>query len=251
MIPLHDNIPTRRFPAVTVMLIAANVAVYIVDFLTRQQVVVGRAIDQYGRHVQFVDTVGGLAAQYSMVPAHVYQNLPEAWPTIFASMFLHGGFMHIAGNMLYLWIFGNNVEDTLGKARFILFYLACGVIAAFAHIATGPLSTTPTVGASGAVAGLMGAYLILFPHAEITTIVPIFFIGTIQELPALWVIGFWAVIQFANANWFGGGMRGGGVAYMAHVGGFLGGVLLIMLLGGRRLLQDKGREQFSYDDYVR
>lgn len=252
MIPLHDNIPTRRFPAVTVLLIAANVAVYIVDYLTQQQVVVGRAIDQFGRHVQLVDTVGGLSARYSLIPAHIHNDLAHAWPTILTSMFLHGGFMHIAGNMLYLWIFGNNVEDTLGKFRYVLFYFAVGTIGAFAHVAAGPDSTVPTVGASGAIAGLMGAYLVLFPRAEITTIIPIFYFGTIQEVPATIVIGFWAVIQFAQAYWLGGGgMRGGGVAYMAHVGGFLAGVLLILLLGGRRLVEERREDQFRYDDIYR
>jgi membrane associated rhomboid family serine protease len=253
MIPLHDNIPTRRFPAITVLLILANVAAYAVDYLTQQEMVVGRGIDQLGRHVQYVDLVGGLSAHYSLIPAHIHNDLANAWPTIFTSMFLHGGFMHIAGNMLYLWIFGNNVEDTLGKVRYVLLYLACGVIAAFAQVATGPDSLIPTVGASGAIAGLMGAYLVLFPRAEITAIVPIFYIGTIQEVPATIVIGFWAVIQFANAHWLGGaGMRGGGVAYMAHVGGFLAGVLLILLLGGRRLVQERREDSFGPGDfYVR
>lgn len=253
MIPLHDNIQTRRFPVVTVLLIVANLGAYVVDFLTQQETIVGTAIDQFGRHVQYVDMVGGLSAHYSLIPAHIHNDLASSWPTIFSSMFLHGGFMHVAGNMLYLWIFGNNVEDTLGKARYLLFYLACGVVAAFAHMASGPDSLTPTVGASGAVAGLMGAYLVLFPRAEITAIVPIFYIGTVQEVPATIVIGFWAVIQFANAHWLGGaGMRGGGVAYMAHVGGFLAGVVLILLLGGRRLVEQRREDRFGADDsYVR
>ncbi len=250
MIPLHDNIPTRRFPAVTVLLIAANVSVYIMDFLTRHEQVIAQGIDRFGRHVQYVDNVGGIAAHYSLIPAAISHDLANAWPTIFISMFLHGGLLHIAGNMLYLWIFGNNVEDTLGRPKYLFFYLACGAIAALAHVAAGPGSTTPTVGASGAVAGLMGAYLVLFPRAEITTIVPIFFIGMVMEVPAVVVIGFWAVIQFVNANWLHtGGMQGGGVAYMAHVGGLLAGVLLIMLLGGRRLVEQKRQERPNYGDF--
>ncbi len=253
MIPLHDNIRTRRFPLITVMLIAANVAVYIVDYLTRHQVVVATGIDNLGRRVQYVDFVGGISAQYSLIPAAITRDFAHSWPTIFTSIFLHGGFMHIAGNMLYLWIFGNNVEDTLGKPKYILFYFASGIIATMAHVATGPSSTAPLVGASGAVAGLMGAYLILFPRAEIVTIVPIFIIGTVQEVPAVIVIGFWAVLQFANATWFhSGGMQGGGVAYMAHVGGFLAGILLIILLGGRRLVEQNRDERPEYGDiYIR
>jgi membrane associated rhomboid family serine protease len=250
MIPLHDNIPTRRFPAVTVLLILTNVAAYILDYLTQQQVVVAHGIDRFGRQVDFVDMVGGLSAHYSLIPAHVHNDLAQYWPTIFTSMFLHGGFMHIAGNMLYLWIFGNNVEDTLGKVRFLLFYFACGTIGAFAHVAAAPDSMIPTVGASGAIAGLMGAYLVLFPRAEITTIVPIFFIGAVMEVPATIIIGFWAVLQFANAYWLnGGGMQGGGVAYMAHVGGFLAGVLLVLLLGGRRLVEQRREERYGYDEF--
>jgi len=253
MIPLHDNIRTRRFPAITVLLIAANIAVYIVDYLTRQQTIVAEGIDNIGRHVQYVGDVGGLFAHYSLIPSAVSQDFAHSWPTIFSSMFLHGGFMHIAGNMLYLWIFGNNVEDTLGKPKYIFFYLASGVIASLVHVASGPASTTPTVGASGAIAGLMGAYLILFPRAEIVTIVPIFIIGTIQEVPAIVVIGFWAVLQFANATWFhSGGMQGGGVAYMAHVGGFLAGLLLIILMGGRRLVEQNREDRPEYGDvYLR
>lgn len=243
MIPLRDNIPTRRFPIVTAALIAANVVVFLVDWATRQHVV---AVNSYGEPVRYLGDIGGISAQYSMIPAAITKDLSHAWITIFISMFLHSNWLHIGGNMLYLWIFGNNVEDTLGRGRYLVFYLACGVIAAACHIATAPQSTTPVVGASGAIAGLMGAYLVLFPQASILTIIPIFFIGTIQEIPALVVIGFWAVLQFLNANWLGGGsMRGGGVAYMAHVGGFLAGVLLILLLGGRRLLEDRRRNDYG------
>ena len=137
-----------------------------------------------------------------------------------------------------------NVADTLGRFRFCVFYLACGALASLCHVYSGAHSLTPTVGASGAIAGLMGAYLVLFPRAEILTIVPIFFIGTVMDVPAIVVIGFWAVIQFVNASWLGGSemLNGGGVAYYAHVGGFLAGVLLILMLGGRSLVERKRRE---------
>src|SRR5437588_13123295 len=163
MIPLRDNIPTRSFPIVSVLLIVANVAVFLLDQASGHVEIV-RAMTPYGpARVQHFE--GGLSALYAMVPAQITQNLPAAWYTVFTSMFLHANWLHIGGNMLYLWIFGNNVEDTIGKVRFIVFYLACGVAASAAHIASGPESTIPTVGASGAIAGLMGAYLIMFPQA--------------------------------------------------------------------------------------
>jgi len=245
MIPLKDNLPTRHFPIISILLIAINVAVFAVDQLTGvyriQPVQVGP--DDYRRVLHFV---GGLSERYAMIPAEVIHDPGYAWTTIFSSMFLHANWLHVGSNMLYLWIFGNNVEDTLGRFRFLLFYLICGVAAAMAHIASGPNSLVPTVGASGAVAGLMGAYLILFPHAEILAIVPFGFLSTLTEVPALYVIGFWALLQFLNANWLGGGeMRGGGVAYFAHLGGFVAGILLILLLGGRRLGRERRR---GYDE---
>ncbi len=161
------------------------------------------------------------------------------WRTVFTSMFLHGNWLHIGSNMLYLWIFGNNIEDTLGRFRFLLFYFACGAAAAAAQIFSDPHSTIPMVGASGAIAGVLGAYLILFPRARVLTLVPIFIIFTTVELPAYLIIGYWALIQFANAYFLGGGeMLHGGVAYFAHVGGFTAGIVLILLMldhgGGRR-----------------
>lgn len=239
MIPLKDNLPTRRFPIVSVLLIAANIAVFAADRLTGRYefLLVQVAPDLYRRVPHFV---GGLSERYAMIPADVTGSLAAHWPTLFSSMFLHANWLHIGSNMLYLWIFGNNVEDTLGRFRFLAFYLVCGVAAAATHIATDPNSPVPTVGASGAVAGLMGAYLILFPHAAILAIVPILFIGTLMEVPAIVVIGFWALLQFLNANWLGGGeMQGGGVAYFAHIGGFVAGIVLILLLGGRRLARKR------------
>jgi membrane associated rhomboid family serine protease len=141
--------------------------------------------------------------------------------------------------MLYLWVFGNNIEDVLGRARFLAFYLVCGLAAAGLQIASDPASTTPTIGASGAVAGLMGAYILLYPGARVLSIVPFFIISTLMEVPALFVIGFWFLLQVANAQWLGSGgvlAEQGGVAYMAHVGGFVAGIALILLLGGRGLL---------------
>lgn len=237
MIPLRDSNPTRTFPIVTILLILANVAAYLYDQAT-SQIVVREALDPRGFLVQFEDRAGGLADCCTMVPARLTEAPAEAWHTVFTAMFLHAGLLHLGGNMLYLWIFGNNIEDTLGHLLFLAFYLLCGVAAALAHVATGIHSEIPTLGASGAVAGVMGGYLLLFPHARILAIVPFIVFSTITEVPALIVIGFWAVLQFAHANWLGGGgdMQGGGVAYFAHIGGFLAGLLLIAILGGRRRL---------------
>jgi membrane associated rhomboid family serine protease len=241
MIPLRDNIPTRRAPVITFLLIAVNVVVFVFDRLNGQVLTVN-AGDHYARVF-----VGAISEHYAMVPAFVTQEFSEFGLTILTSMFLHANWLHIGGNMLYLWIFGNNVEDTLGRPRFLLFYLLCGVAAAAVHIGTDPGSEIPTVGASGAVAGLMGAYLVLFPRAEILAIVPLFVISTFMEVPAILVIGFWVLLQFVNANWMGGGeMTGGGVAYFAHIGGFAAGIVLILMLGGKRLLLDKVRPY--YDD---
>jgi membrane associated rhomboid family serine protease len=147
-------------------------------------------------------------------------------------MFLHGNLFHLGSNMLFLWIFGNNIEDALGKLRFITFYGLCGLTAGLAQTLSAPTSAIPMVGASGAVAGVMGAYLVLYPHARVITLVPLFFIFTTIEVPAYLIIGYWALLQIINANWFGGGELQGGVAYFAHIGGFLAGVLFLRLLGG-------------------
>jgi membrane associated rhomboid family serine protease len=201
--------------------------------------VLREGIDPRGFLVRVADRTGGLTECCTMVPARLAEAPAAVWYTVLSAMFLHAGWLHLLGNMLYLWIFGNNIEDTLGHVKFLAFYLACGVAAAMAHVATGVHSEVPTLGASGAVAGVMGAYVLLFPHARILAIVPLFVVSTITEVPAIVVLGFWALIQFANANWLGGGsdMQGGGVAYFAHIGGFVAGLVFIALLGGRKLVR--------------
>jgi membrane associated rhomboid family serine protease len=160
--------------------------------------------------------------------------LQPVWLTVFTSMFLHGSPLHLGGNMLYLWIFGNNVEDAMGSGRFLLFYLLCGIAAAAAQVATAPYSTIPMLGASGAVAGVLGAYLVRFPTAQVETCVFFFFI-TIIRLPALIVLGFWFLLQFTQGiAELGGVSDGGGVAWWAHIGGFVLGMLLINLFAQRR-----------------
>ncbi len=234
MIPLKDYNPTRRFPVLSVILIVINVVVFIQDRLTGHY---ERMLIHTGRGtVATTQFVGGLTERFALVPAELIGNFTAEWVTVFTSMFLHGNWLHIGSNMLYLWIFGNNIEDTLGGPRFLFFYFACGVAAAAAQIVSDPLADIPMVGASGAVAGVMGAYLILFPQARILTLVPIFIFFTTFELPAYLIIGWWALLQFLNASWLGGGemVRGGGVAYFAHIGGFLTGIGLILMFGRRK-----------------
>ncbi len=147
-------------------------------------------------------------------------------------MFLHGGLLHLGGNMLYLWIFGNNIEDRLGPVKFIIFYFVCGVVAAYSHAVTSPSSGIPMVGASGAIAGVLGAYLLLFPRAGVYTIVFLGFFIQVVRLPALIVIGFWAIIQLVSGLMSSAGTMGGGVAWFAHIGGFIAGLALIKLMAG-------------------
>ncbi|OGW56721.1 MAG: rhomboid family intramembrane serine protease, partial [Nitrospirae bacterium RIFCSPHIGHO2_02_FULL_42_12] len=152
--------------------------------------------------------------------------------TIFTSMFLHGGFFHVAGNMLYLWIFGNNIEDSMGHVKFIIFYLLCGIVAVYTFSIINSHSTIPMVGASGAVSGVLGAYIILFPRAKVLTLVPFGFYMQMIKVPAIFVLGFWIVIQIINGM-LSGGTRGG-VAWFAHIGGFIAGMALISLFKNRK-----------------
>jgi membrane associated rhomboid family serine protease len=223
MIPLKDDVPVRHPPVLTVVLIAVNVAAFL------WQVAVVGLRDS---------TLRGGAIPIEILTLRDLGD-PDLVPppfTILTSMFLHGGFMHIAGNMLFLWIFGNNVEDALGRVRFIAFYVVCGVAAALAQTAavaaTGDPEalSVPMVGASGAIAGVLAAYLVLFPRARVLTLVPIFFFIRLIYVPAWFFIGLWFVLQVLNA-FFGG--AGGGVAFMAHVGGFAVGYALVKLFGPR------------------
>jgi membrane associated rhomboid family serine protease len=173
MIPLRDVIPTRTTPFVTITLVAINVLVFLYQFT------LGPAVNQ------FVFTFG-------LVPAYF------SWVSVFTSMFLHGGFLHVGGNMLYLWIFGDNVEDRMGHGRFLSFYLLCGVAAALGQTLTVPNSVVPMVGASGAVAGVMGAYFVLYPQSRIVTLLPLFIFIQIIEVPAIFFLGVWFVIQLLS-----------------------------------------------------
>jgi membrane associated rhomboid family serine protease len=227
MIPFRDDNPTRSFPVITVLIIIANFVV----FLYQAALPGGQA------QLAFV-------YQYAAVPAHILQGvnlgrpmLEPAWLTIFTAMFMHGGWLHILGNMLFLWIFGNNVEDSMGKVKFIIFYLTCGFAATAVQLmmmAGSPAAKVPMLGASGAVAGVLGAYLIKFPAARVRNLVFLFPFITVISLPAWVVLGFWFVLQFFSAATSGMGEATGGVAYFAHVGGFIAGMILIGLLAPRR-----------------
>lgn len=219
MLPLRDFIPTRRFPVLTVSIIVVNIIAFGYELLAEA----GGTLDQ---------------TFYAMgvVPFEVTHNFgPAVAISFLTSLFLHGGFMHIAGNMLYLWIFGNNVEDSMGRGRFLGFYLLTGVIASAAQVLASPSSPVPTIGASGAIAGVLGAYIVLFPNARVQTLIFLGYFARMAHLPALLVLGFWFVLQLFNGLMAFGVAQAGGVAWFAHVGGFVAGLLLVRLFTlGRR-----------------
>jgi len=216
MIPLHDDNPTRIRPYVTIGLIAACTLVWL------WQVSLGPRAGQQA--VYALGLIPAVLFGERALPAEIALVPPAA--TVVTSMFLHGGWMHLIGNMLYLWIFGNNVEDSMGHGRFVGFYLLSGLVAALTQTLMNPASTLPMIGASGAISGVLGAYLVLYPHARILVLV---FLGIIFpiHLSARLVLGFWFVLQAINAFATEGG--GGGVAFWAHVGGFVTGAVLIAL----------------------
>jgi membrane associated rhomboid family serine protease len=229
LIPLSDENPTFLRPVVTIAIIAANIAVFLYQL---SLLVADPRLEE------------ALIYQFGVVPAAmthgVFLGTGEYYRTL-TSMFLHGGWLHIIGNMLYLWIFGNNVEDSMGHLRFVIFYLLTGVIAACAHIAIQPASTIPTIGASGAVSGILGAYLVLHPHARIKTLVPLFVFFTVAYIPAWLFLVVWIGWQVLSQSLVSASPTAGGVAYGAHIGGFIAGALLISLFRKYR-----GGRDFSY-----
>lgn len=217
MIPLRDSTCSRNYPIVTISLIIINIYVYIQQFLSTPS-----GFEQ-------------IILDYSLVPALFTERLQELslfgifYPPLVTSFFLHGSWFHVLSNMLYLWIFGDNIEDKLGRFRFIIFYFLSGVIANLVHILTDPNSAIPLVGASGAVAGILGAYFITFPRAKITSLIFIFFFITVRKIPAVFFLFIWFIIQVFNGIGSLGGM-GNNVAWWAHIGGFLAGIILMSLL---------------------
>ena len=234
MIPLRDNLPTRHAPVVTLTIIGINAYVFLKEFLLGP-----RAGQRFILYYGLIPC--GLTGECQIV-GRAFS--PEV--TILTSMFVHAGFFHVAGNMLYLWIFGNNVEDSMGKIRFTLFYLLCGLGAALAQIMVSPASQVPMVGASGAVSGVLGAYLLLFPQARVLTLIPLGLFTQLVEIPAMVVLGFWIVIQLLNGL-FTFNFEGGGVAWFAHVGGFAVGMLLVGLFKRRWVPWGWQRRRLWYD----
>ena len=218
MFPLKDDNPISITPVVTWALIVVNVLVFLYQFS------LGPKAAEY------------FVYQYGAIPAVVVgqQSLPSSFATIppvlsvFTSMFLHGGWMHLIGNMWFLWIFGNNIEEAMGGFRFIVFYFVCGVLASWSHILSNPGSVLPSIGASGAISGVMGAYIMLYPRARVWTLIFLFFFIRLMYIPAGIILGYWFLIQLLSGS-MAGGQAQGGVAFWAHIGGFLAGVLLVAL----------------------
>jgi len=221
MIPLKDDIPTRSFPVVTVGLILLNIVVFLYQSSLSPH-----------RELEFALRFGLVPSVVTRLPEHAPRSVAPPLLSFVTSMFLHGSVIHLGGNMLFLWIFGNNVEDSLGRARFPLFYLLCGLAAAVSQVAALPGSSQPMVGASGAIAGVLGAYFLLFPRARILTLVPFFFVYLVR-LPAFVVLGMWFLFQVLYSAMSSGDSQGG-VAWYAHIGGFLAGMVLLGLFLPRR-----------------
>jgi hypothetical protein len=230
MIPFRDNIPSRSFPVITIFLVLINVLVFFYELS------LGGALEPF-------------IEQYGVTPAAVF-----AWPRsdlpflavalpFLTSMFLHGGWLHLIGNMWYLWIFGDNVEDRLGHSTFLLFYLLSGLGAGIVHTVLNSETVVPSIGASGAIAGVLGAYVVSYPFARVLTLVPIFFFLQVIEIPALIVLGLWFIMQFFNgtAALATSATNAGGVAWWAHVGGFVIGMLLI------GMFPRKDRQRYDYN----
>jgi membrane associated rhomboid family serine protease len=241
LIPLKDNIPTRAFPYLTVALIVINVIVYLfvqhggISSPSDKSVVkyglIPYELTHPGKHCDLDPSGNILCEGQAGVSGHA-SSQPNTYLTLFTSMFMHGGLLHIAGNMLFLWIFGNNIEDSMKRWKFVIFYLLGGLVANLAQVAVDPSSTAPGVGASGAIAAVLGGYALLYPRARVVTAVILIFFITLLELPALLVLGGWFLLQVLDAS-VNSPLNGGGVAYFAHIGGFLFGLVLIKLFADR------------------
>jgi membrane associated rhomboid family serine protease len=217
MIPLRDDNPTRTVAIVTILMIAQNVIAFFYELSEPSQAFI---------------------ADFALIPAAVTHSAPAAYRTIFTSMFLHGSWLHLIGTMLFLWIFGNNIEDSVGHVKFVFFYLLCGIAAAAAQVAINPDSLVPMIGASGAVSGVLGAYLLLFPRARVLVLLPIWIFIKFVYVPAWLMLIFWFVLQLLSGA-ATVRMHGGAVAFWAHIGGFVAGLILIPVFKKRgvRLFQ--------------
>lgn len=230
MFPLKDDVPTRTAPVVTVMLITLNVLVFLYHLSLELDLDAPDAREAARAAHAFI-------AEFGLIPCRLVARCPvpeyaiAPIITLFTSMFLHGGLFHLAGNVLYLWIFGNSVEDALGHVRYAVFYLLSGLAAAFIQVSTHPASEIPMIGASGAISGVLGAYLLLFPGASVLVLMIFGFFWRVGSVPAVLILGLWIIVQILNG--LGSFGAGGGVAWFAHVGGFFGGMALLFVLRPR------------------
>ena len=243
MFPLKDHNPTQRRAYVTLLLVAINVVVFAYEFMLGDRiegfVAAWGAIPYEITH--FEDLVGPVDGGFEHTPGPSF--IPA---TLLSSMFVHGSVMHLAGNMLYLWIFGNNVEDLLGHVKYIVFYILCGLLAGLAHIMFNPNSTIPTVGASGAVAGVLGAYMVTYPRARVLTLVFLGIFIRMMEVPAAVLLFLWFVMQSLQ-GFLSLGVRemSGGVAWFAHIGGFVAGAVLAYAMAGRTIREIRERSRYG------
>ena len=221
MIPLKDDNPTSGRPVVTYFLIGICVVVFFMQ-LGSESYRTGQLFYSYG-------LIPSVLMGHNQLPLDLY--VVPATVTIFSSMFMHGGFMHLIGNMLYMWIFADNIEDNLGPRKFIIFYLLCGIGAAMTQVLMDTHSQVPMVGASGAIGGVLGAYLINYPNARVLVLIPFGFFSQLLKIRAIYVLGFWFILQFISS--------GGGVAYAAHIGGFVSGMILILFFNKKGKRKDK------------
>lgn len=222
MIPLRDTQPSNSRPVMTSIIIALNVLIFLYEL----------SLDPFSQNY--------FIATYGIIPARFHAG------TLLTTMFLHGGWMHLIGNMWFLWIYGDNVEDILGHWKYLLFYILCGVAAGLIHLLFNPDSRIPTIGASGAIAGVMGGYIVKFPRSQILTLVPIFLFFTTLEIPAAIILGYWFLLQFFSG--FGSighsNLSEGGIAWFAHIGGFIAGALLIFAMGTRDRFSSRGASRW-------
>lgn len=216
MIPLRDNIPSRTRPWVNYLIIFVNIGIFLYEIALLDAGLLEKFIFHWG-----------------FVPSFFLSNPLAKIPTLFSAMFLHGGVTHLGGNMLYLWIFGDNVEDWYGHWRYLIFYLLCGLAASFGQMVTNIHSKMPMIGASGAIAGVLGSYFLLYPTARVLTLIPFGFFMRMVEVPAFFLLGFWFILQMMSGTLSLGG-QAGGVAWWAHIGGFLAGVVLVLISRIRR-----------------
>ena len=216
MIPLKDDNPTSGRPIVTYFLIGLCILIFLIQ-LSSQSYKTGQLFYSYG-------LIPSVLMGHNQLPMDLY--IVPGYVTIFTSMFMHGGFMHLIGNMLYMWIFADNIEDNLGPKRFIIFYILCGIGAAMTQVLMDVNSQIPMVGASGAIGGVLGAYLINHPKAKVLVLIPFGFFSQLIKIKALYVLGFWFILQFISS--------GGGVAYAAHIGGFVSGMILILFFNKKK-----------------